>query len=428
MLRWCINALVVLALAGRAAGEMYCGALNCYDVLGVERSADAAAIKKVYRKLSLQWHPDKNPDKKAEATAKFQQIATAYEVLSDDNLREAYNYFLDHPEERMYNTMRYYRAVYQPKTPLWAVLVGFLLVASCIQYWHFKERAASFLKSPMLPKLIEDEYLANCTRGRHGYQTGELSDERKEEIKAAFMQRLMEDPECPLSLPRWQNTIIPWLFYYGPKDFMRRRQERLEREEEEARLEEERRAEEEAARLEAEERARIQAEKDAIKAEKAKHLAARLKEEEDRKRRWVEEAQKEAEEEAEEGEEDEASLIVDAKVVSVDELRKKGQYLVEVAYKDTKRAQIVTEKELPVGQQVRVALEGAVVDGKKVKRTKVGGEWSEGQILSEGGAAPAPAKAAKKEEPEVAPEEEDEGEAEGTGEKSGKTRQRRKKK
>jgi curved DNA-binding protein CbpA len=49
----------------------------------VPRSADDRAIKKAFRKLSIQWHPDKNPDNKEEAQEKFKEIAAAYTVLSD---------------------------------------------------------------------------------------------------------------------------------------------------------------------------------------------------------------------------------------------------------------------------------------------------------------------------------------------------------
>ena len=42
-----------------------------YEVLGVDKSAGTSAIKKAYRKLALRWHPDKNPDKKAEAEERF---------------------------------------------------------------------------------------------------------------------------------------------------------------------------------------------------------------------------------------------------------------------------------------------------------------------------------------------------------------------
>jgi len=64
-----------------------------YKILGVPRSADAKAIKKAFRKLSVKWHPDKNPDNKEEAEKKFQRIANAYTVLSDDEKRKVYDQF-----------------------------------------------------------------------------------------------------------------------------------------------------------------------------------------------------------------------------------------------------------------------------------------------------------------------------------------------
>ena len=53
-----------------------------YEVLGVSRNADAAEIKKAYRKLALQYHPDRNPGDKA-AEEKFKEAAEAYDVLSN---------------------------------------------------------------------------------------------------------------------------------------------------------------------------------------------------------------------------------------------------------------------------------------------------------------------------------------------------------
>ena len=61
-----------------------------YDVLGVERDADDAQIKKAFRKLARQFHPDVNPDD-PEAEARFKELAEAYEVLSDDQTRAAYD-------------------------------------------------------------------------------------------------------------------------------------------------------------------------------------------------------------------------------------------------------------------------------------------------------------------------------------------------
>src|SRR5689334_17809706 len=63
-----------------------------YEALGVSRNADADALKKAYRKLAMQYHPDKNPgDKQAEQ--KFKEISEAYDVLRDDQKRAAYDRF-----------------------------------------------------------------------------------------------------------------------------------------------------------------------------------------------------------------------------------------------------------------------------------------------------------------------------------------------
>jgi len=62
-----------------------------YDVLGVQSDATDSDIKKAFRKSAMRWHPDKNPENKTEAEAKFKEITQAYEVLSDDKKREIYN-------------------------------------------------------------------------------------------------------------------------------------------------------------------------------------------------------------------------------------------------------------------------------------------------------------------------------------------------
>ena len=63
-----------------------------YEVLGVDRNADAATIKKAYRQLAKKYHPDMNPGDK-EAEQKFKEAAEAYSVLSDDNKRHQYDQF-----------------------------------------------------------------------------------------------------------------------------------------------------------------------------------------------------------------------------------------------------------------------------------------------------------------------------------------------
>jgi molecular chaperone DnaJ len=66
-------------------------ARDYYEILGVPKGASEAEIKKAYRKMALQWHPDRN--KSAGANEKFKEINKAYEVLSDPKKKEVYDQY-----------------------------------------------------------------------------------------------------------------------------------------------------------------------------------------------------------------------------------------------------------------------------------------------------------------------------------------------
>jgi DnaJ-class molecular chaperone with C-terminal Zn finger domain len=68
------------------------GYRDYFKVLGVDRGADADAIKRAFRKLARQFHPDVNPGDK-DAEARFKEISEAYEVLSDPDKRRRYEQF-----------------------------------------------------------------------------------------------------------------------------------------------------------------------------------------------------------------------------------------------------------------------------------------------------------------------------------------------
>merc|ERR1712194_791186 len=63
------------------------GATQCYELLGVERNATNAEVKKAYRQLALKWHPDKHADAEA-AEIKFLEITQAYEFILADSKRQ----------------------------------------------------------------------------------------------------------------------------------------------------------------------------------------------------------------------------------------------------------------------------------------------------------------------------------------------------
>jgi molecular chaperone DnaJ len=63
-----------------------------YDILGIARTAAEDEIKKSYRKLAFQYHPDRNPDN-PEAEEKFKEASEAYEVLHDADKRRLYDQY-----------------------------------------------------------------------------------------------------------------------------------------------------------------------------------------------------------------------------------------------------------------------------------------------------------------------------------------------
>lgn len=66
--------------------------VDYYELLGVDRMADGATIKSAYRKLAMQYHPDKNGGCK-DNEAKFKAVSEAYECLKDPQKRAAYDRF-----------------------------------------------------------------------------------------------------------------------------------------------------------------------------------------------------------------------------------------------------------------------------------------------------------------------------------------------
>jgi len=77
---------------------------NLYEILNVSENSSPEEIKKNYRKLSMKWHPDKNPDNLEESEKIFKEITASYSILSDANKRRDYNLSLRNPFGKNGNT------------------------------------------------------------------------------------------------------------------------------------------------------------------------------------------------------------------------------------------------------------------------------------------------------------------------------------
>ncbi|KAF8409513.1 hypothetical protein HHK36_005589 [Tetracentron sinense] len=211
-IRWSaiIAALMLFCLLLNPSYAIYCDEDDCYDLLGVSQSANSSEIKKAYYKLSLKYHPDKNPD--PESRKVFVKVANAYEILKDEATREQYDYAIAHPEEVFYNTARYYHAYYGHKTDPRAVLVGLLLVLSAFQYlnqWTRYTQAISMVKKTPAYKnrlrALELERSGGITNKKKGHKQ---MDKKMEEDLSKELELQIQGAEKP-SL--WELLAIRFL-------------------------------------------------------------------------------------------------------------------------------------------------------------------------------------------------------------------------
>ncbi|XP_044174535.1 dnaJ homolog subfamily C member 25 homolog [Acropora millepora] len=193
---------------------LYCGAENCYDVLGVVRESSKADISKAYRKLARKYHPDRY--KGDDAEAKFQLIATAYEVLKDEEQRADYDYMLDHPEETYGHYYRYYRRQVAPKVDVRVVIAVSITVVSLLQYLHgwsrYNEAVKYALTMPRyrkqgtaMQRAKEEGLLNHLKRGKKSKE--ELKEEEESILREVVESSL--DIRGGYSKPR--ITDVLWL-------------------------------------------------------------------------------------------------------------------------------------------------------------------------------------------------------------------------
>ena len=149
-----ICSIAQLSQAFKGIPGIYCGLDNCYDVLSATRESSKDEITKLYRSLAKRWHPDRfqKSEEKAIATEKFRQIATAYEILREDESRRDYNDMLDDPEQYYRHYYRYYKRMYGTKVDAQWVILGTITAFSLYQYFvmhsRYKEAIDYFVSVP----------------------------------------------------------------------------------------------------------------------------------------------------------------------------------------------------------------------------------------------------------------------------------------
>jgi len=196
--------LIILINIGASHAQLleglYCGKDNCYDVLSVTRDSSRSEISKAYRQLAKKFHPDvhHNVDAKREAEIKFKEIATAYEILRDEDSRTDYDYMLDNPQEYYAHYYRYYRRRVSPKVDVRLVLIVTISVISIIQYysaWQRYESAIKYFLTVPKYRLKAAEIVQSRQNGKDltKKSKGKSKAEQKEENEKLIRQIIEEN-------------------------------------------------------------------------------------------------------------------------------------------------------------------------------------------------------------------------------------------
>ncbi|XP_072932489.1 dnaJ homolog subfamily C member 25 homolog [Epargyreus clarus] len=212
---------------------IYCGKDNCYEVLGVSREATKNEIGKSYRQLARKYHPDLHREANAKKIAeeKFKEIATAYEILRDDEERADYDYMLDNPQEYYAHYYRYYRRRMAPKVDVRIVLAVTITIISIIQYYSAWSKYDTAIKYFMtIPKyrnkaleIAKAETKESQTRNKVKKSKAELKEEQDRIVRRVIEENMdikgaYAKPEI-LDILWVQLIILPysiayWIYWY----------------------------------------------------------------------------------------------------------------------------------------------------------------------------------------------------------------------
>lgn len=213
-----------------------------YEFLGLDNSCTSADVRRSYKKLALQLHPDKNDAEDAEV--QFRRLAAVYEVLKDKELRERYDQVLVEGLPNWKSTAFYFRRM--RKIGLLEGLLYLMLIATGIQYcmnW------AAYLERRFT---ISENVTSEVRRKRKLKKTGKNEEELVEELVEEHMRGVGPPPTAFDTLPFQLVRAIKWTVLALPgvpvmlmeawREEQRKKEEKLKEQEE---WEEEKRAREE---------------------------------------------------------------------------------------------------------------------------------------------------------------------------------------
>ena len=196
-----------------AEGYTYCQYDNCYELLGVEKTSGLIAIKRAYRRLANEFHPDKCVSGDVQKCRElFPKYAAAYEILSNSEMRKNYDYVLENPYEFPSFYLTFSRPSYAPKTDLRFVFVFTILLAAAAQHYLKQQTYAMALaqvkKDPRFRYTERLKEIMNRTAASPKKATtnsakskgpkGEELEKKKKEAEAILNEELAQElPPAP---------------------------------------------------------------------------------------------------------------------------------------------------------------------------------------------------------------------------------------
>lgn len=140
-----LASVLLVAIVFSSASALFCGSDNCYELLGVQRSATKSEIRRAYRRLSVEKHPDKRPGNEA-AAEEFRLIGDAYTALKDDGKRAKYDDFLDNPGKYWDFLMQNSKQVTPPQMNVLVVFTLILGAFTVVNWLHMQHTYDSTLQ------------------------------------------------------------------------------------------------------------------------------------------------------------------------------------------------------------------------------------------------------------------------------------------